>query len=120
MFELRGRSKERILEALRARRLGDDEPAMEPLDRLPDEQETDHEGMAPRFDDSIAAFWIASTPLDEVELSFVEPVVDALAVKRLGAPPFWLAERPFNELMEQAYRAIGKQALRLALGDDSR
>jgi uncharacterized Zn finger protein len=108
MFLLRGRSKEEIIAALRARRSG---------------QETE---VSPEVEASIepdvSAFWKASPRTEEVALHFALPESDALPVKRLGPPPFAreptaAAQASLTAVMERLYRQIGEYALLLALGD---
>ncbi len=49
-------------------------------------------------------------------VTFAAPPVDALAVKRLGPPPFWQGPGDFDSLMEATYQAIGAHAYRVAIG----
>jgi uncharacterized Zn finger protein len=111
IFALRGRTKEAIIAALRARRAGaaaEATPAAEapapatepppPLEAAPD------------------VFWSAAE--GELSFRFEPPPADALAVKRLGEPPFWRGQPAFLTILEEAYRAIGDRALRLAIGEE--
>jgi uncharacterized Zn finger protein len=115
IFELRGRSKEAIIEALRARRAGalpvEDEAAPE---QMGDEEE---EAVAP-LAESLDNFWSAPEDALEMAMDFSSAQVDALPVKRLGAPPFWRGQPEFMDLMARAYQAIAAHAHRLAMGDD--
>ena len=62
----------------------------------------------------MAAFW-SMPPLSTGGLGPLEPpAVDALPVKRLGAPPFWRKPEDFTAFMEEAYRAAAAEADRLA------
>ena len=54
---------------------------------------------------------------EEVALHFALPESDALAVKRLGPPPFVRDQAAFTAVMERLYQQIGEFALLLALGD---
>jgi len=104
MFLLRGRSQDEIVAALRARRAG---PEVE----APPEVETVSEP-------DLATFWNAPPQTEEVALHFALPESDALAVKRLGPPPFVRGHQaPFTAVMERLYQQIGEYALLLALGD---
>lgn len=103
MFLLRGRSQEEIVNALRARR-GGAEPEGAP------ESE-------PALEVDVATFWTGPPQTDEVALHFALPESDALAVKRLGPPPFAHDAPAFDEVMERLYQQIGEYALGLALGD---
>jgi uncharacterized Zn finger protein len=104
MFLLRGRSQEEIVAALRARRAGPEpeEAASEP------EQEAQVD---------LATFWSAPPQTEEVALHFALPESDALAIKRLGPPPFARDQAGFTTVMERIYQQIGEYALLLALGE---
>ncbi len=109
MFELRGRTKDEIIAALRGKRtagqvdLPDGEAAPEEAEPvLPLAQ-------------SLESFWSAPEGLPDPTLSFVAPPVDALPIRRLGRPAFWRGKRDFQEAMEEAYRAVGARAYRTAM-----
>lgn len=105
MFLLRGRSKDDIVAALRARRAGP-----EPEAAAPDVES------AVQID--LAAFW-TGPQAEEVALHFALPESDALAVKRLGPPSFVRDQvaDSFATTMERLYQQIGEYALLLALGE---
>jgi uncharacterized Zn finger protein len=104
MFLLRGRSQDEIVAALRARRAGpESEASASEAEQLP----------AP----DLTSFWNASPQTEEVALHFALPESDALAVKRLGPPPFVRDQAAFTAVMERLYQQIGEYALLLALGD---
>jgi uncharacterized Zn finger protein len=103
MFLLRGRSQEEIVAALRARRAGPDG------DAAPDSELT--------AEVDLASFWTAPPQTEEVALHFALPESDALAVKRLGPPPFVRDQPTFSSAMERVYQQIGEYALLLALGE---
>jgi uncharacterized Zn finger protein len=112
IFELRGRSKDQIIATLRARRAGGD--------AAPDQPSEPTLATAPikPLEAELEQFWAGS--FDEAEQMHVHvaaPQVDAAPVKRLGAPPFWSGKPPFAEVMGQAYGAISRAALELALGE---
>jgi uncharacterized Zn finger protein len=112
ILALRGRTKETIIDALRARRSqisGEEEPA------LPASAGVEEEEPSRPLSASLNCFWSAPGGLPDPDVDFTAPEVDALPVKRLGPPPFWRSKRDFAELMEQAYRAIAQHALELAL-----
>jgi uncharacterized Zn finger protein len=105
MFLLRGRSQEEIVAALRARRAG---PELEaPV-------ETDV-----AYEPDLETFWSGPPQTEEVALHFALPESDALAIKRLGPPPFVRdqAAGAFTAVMERLYQQIGEYALLLALGE---
>ena len=105
MFVLRGRSQDEIVEALRARRAAPESP---PSD------ETDAES-EPELD--IGTFWTAPAQPDEIALHFALPETHALAIKRLGPPPFVPDHPAFAAAMERMYEQVSEYALLLALGD---
>jgi uncharacterized Zn finger protein len=103
MFLLRGRSRDEIVTALRERRGG---PASEAVPEAEQPVEAD-----------LSAFWSVPPQTEEVALHFALPESDALAVKRLGPPPFVRDQAAFTVVMERLYQQIGEYALLLALGD---
>jgi uncharacterized Zn finger protein len=117
MFELRGRDRQTILSALRERRAGADPTAVtqveEPSDTASDE------ATEPVADDlaALERFWKLPETLSELEFHFEPPQVDAVPIKRLGAPPPGAGAEDIPTLLEADYRAISRAARRLALGD---
>jgi len=109
MFELRGRSKDKIISALRGKRTTDREASPGGVDAS-----SDVEPVTP-LAQSLDAFWSARAGLPDIPLSFVAPPVDALPTRRLGSPAFWRGKRDFQELMGETYRAIGARAYRIAM-----
>ena len=65
----------------------------------------------------LSTFWSVPPQTEEVALHFALPESDALAVKRLGPPPFVRDQAAFTAVMERLYQQIGEYALLLALGD---
>ena len=114
IFELRGRDQAEIAAALRERRAGHPSP-----DGVAAEEGSaeDEEPVLPVLGESPHAFWSMPQGTPELALTFDPPAVDALPLKRLGAPPFWRDPRDFTSLMEEAYRSIGNQARDLARGE---
>jgi uncharacterized Zn finger protein len=104
MFLLRGRSKDEIVSALRARRAGPEPEAAV--------YETEQ-----AVEPDLATFWSGPPLTDEVALHFALPESDALAIKRLGPPPFVREQAALTTVMERLYQQIGEYALLLALGD---
>jgi uncharacterized Zn finger protein len=104
MFLLRGRSREEIVAALRARRAGPEPDGTSEVESAASEAD-------------MATFWSGPSQTDEVALRFALPESDALAVKRLGPPPFVRGQAAFGAVMERMYQQLGEYALGLALGD---
>jgi uncharacterized Zn finger protein len=103
MFVLRGRSQDEIVAALRARRAGPDGEAGTEVEQV--------------AEPDLSTFWSAPPQTEEVALHFALPESDALAVKRLGPPPFVRDQAAITAAMERLYRQIGEYALLLALDD---
>ena len=103
MFLLRGRSKDEIIAALRARRGGSE------TDAAPETEQA--------VEPDLSTFWSAPPQTEEVALHFALPESAALPVKRLGPPPFARDQTAFTTAMERVYQQIGEYALLLALGD---
>ncbi len=128
MFELRGRTKDEITAALRARRTTSDEATPSAAlpgrgDSLPEQPSApgdsgERSTPVPLFDGSAgggASFWTAPAALADVTVAFGAPAVDALPVKLLGPPPAWPRGRDFTTEAERVYRTIGEQARRLVM-----
>lgn len=107
MFLLRGRGKDEILSALRARRSGPETPAERPDDA------------ADAAPPDPVAFWASPADAQEVALQFALPESDALAVRRLGVAPFVHDQKALVETMEAMYRRISEYALQLAISDEA-
>jgi uncharacterized Zn finger protein len=103
MFLLRGRSRDEIVAELRARRAGPDTEASPEVEQI--------------AEPDLSTFWSAPPQTEEVALHFALPESDALAVKRLGPPPFVRDQAAMVAAMERLYRQIGEYALLLALDD---
>jgi uncharacterized Zn finger protein len=116
IFMLRGRTREAIVEALRARRAGGSAAAEETPEAPPAEEPEDP---TPPLAESLGAYWSSAADLADLAATFDAPPLDALPVKRLGPAPFWPGPGDFEALMEDAYRAIGAHAYHLAMGDEA-
>jgi uncharacterized Zn finger protein len=103
MFVLRGRSQDEIVASLRARRAGPDGEASPEAEQA--------------VEPDVSTFWSLPPQTEEVALHFALPESDALAVKRLGPPPFVRDQAAITAAMERLYRQIGEYALLLALDD---
>jgi uncharacterized Zn finger protein len=120
MFELRGRGKDEIIAELRSRRAGG---AVEEPESAAAQTEAEAES-APALSESLGAFWSAPEGVPDTAVSgpeggfgFGPPPVDALPVKRLGAPAFWSGEGDFAALMVDAYRSVAAHGRRVLLGE---
>lgn len=115
IFLLRGKSGDEVATALRLRRSGGTDDAGSPGE---EQQVGGDEDVAPPFTGSVEEFWRAPAGAAPASMSFEAPVLDALPVKRLGAPPLGSDAEEFAVAMERMYGAIGAYARRIALGED--
>jgi uncharacterized Zn finger protein len=112
IFALRGRTQAEIAEALRARRAGG--ATVEAEEAPPAEAA---EEPVPPLAESLDTYWSSAASLADLRLAFEAPPLDALAVKRLGPPPFWQDPDDFETRMEEMYQAIGAHAYRVAMDE---
>ena len=110
IFKLRGRTKEQIIEALRARRsapdLGD-EPQQS--DVLVEEEDTP-------LEECLDAFWASGQELQDVRPRLARPAVEGAVLKRLGESPFVVRKDNVADLLGPAYRAVSQDFLAKGLG----
>ncbi len=121
LFRLRGKSKADIVALLRARRVVDNPPAKAAEKRL---AETVSEKAPPPIEpvipleESLERFWDSDDTLDDFRVRVEPPAVDAVPVKRLGAPGFGRNSRmDFVGVFAHAYRAISAASQKTALGN---
>lgn len=113
IFLLRGKSGDDVATALRVLRMGGETDVANAV-----EQDDGAEESVPLFAGSVEQFWqiLETEPLPDVR--FDTPVVDAVAVKRLGTPAFAPDAGQMTKDFERMYATIGAHAKRLALGED--
>jgi hypothetical protein len=75
------------------------------------------EAVAP-LEASLDRFWDEAGDPDTFQVRIEAPPVDAVPVKRLGAPGFWHGKADFLALFEAAYQSITQASLAAALGDE--
>lgn len=113
LFQLRGRTRQQIMAALRQlRSLG--EARAEPVDAP---EPSVAEEIAPLLDESLDRFWIGASSAGPLVAPLVAPAVEAAPIKQLGVPPFWDSSRDFMNLMTQLYAQVTRAALDAALGE---
>jgi uncharacterized Zn finger protein len=110
IFRLRGRTREEVLSALRARRAGEAAPSAAIM--------TDKPADGQPLEELISSFWQAGADLDHFTVSIVAPEVGALLLKRLGAPPLGQEANEMNITLTRTYAAVTSQALDLAFGEE--
>lgn len=117
LFRLRGKSKDEMMTMLRARRTAA-EPVPEPEAEEKRPQHAPVETVIP-LEECLDHFWSASDSLADVQVRIEAPAVDAIPIKRLGAPGFWRESRvDFLDLFARAYRDLTGAALKVAMGSE--
>ncbi len=112
LFLLRGRTKEQVMEALRARRAeGLEMPRSAAQTPLPQASPPDQD-LRKRLDD----FWKMGDALRELSLRVAPPEVELAVLKVLGEPAFAEDETLLDRLGE-IYRAVSQRALEVAFGE---
>ena len=109
IFRLRGKSREELTKALR--RAGPREEKGEEAGPAKDAGES---RKPLPLGDCIQTFWYPLKSLDGFRVSVEPPRVDAAVIRRLGEPPSWRERENFVEMMQDVYRAVTKEALRVA------
>ncbi|HKV40660.1 MAG TPA: SWIM zinc finger family protein [Blastocatellia bacterium] len=120
LFQLRGRSKEHVIADLRAKRIGAGRDAVEPehiAESHEDETAEREEEIFTPLEDNPDHFWVAGDDFASIRFHIAAPLVDAVPVKRLGEPDFWVSKPDFIATASKAYRSITAAALDLALGE---
>jgi uncharacterized Zn finger protein len=116
VFTWRGRTKEGLIESLRALRGGGDAG---PEDGMPELDPPGSEAPTP-LPDSAEEFWHPGPGLEELRIKpWVAEVPDAL-LRQLGPPPAELGLADLPELLAPAYAAMARAAQRRALGNGDR
>ncbi len=114
LFELRGRTRENVMAALRERRARggsalDEAPA-------PYQVDEDQAAEAPPLEESLSSFWTLGPEAQQVSLTLSAPQIDMALLKRLGMPDF-VDARSFWPSMERVYAAVTERALELAFAE---
>lgn len=113
IFKLRGRTKDQIIEALRAlRSAGDDEEAANSPDTVA--------GVHCReknLEDSLDCFWQKKAAADHLELDLKGPKVENSVLKRLGDSPLTLGRDNLSALLTKAYESASRSAQKRARGE---
>lgn len=116
IFTLRGRDKDQVMAALRARRVTDRDAVKGSPAEAAGTKTRAREATVP-LEECLEHFWEMSEAPSEWRASLAAPQVDAALVKRLGMPGFWRGKPDFMTLMSQAYDAVTQAALEMALGE---
>jgi uncharacterized Zn finger protein len=114
LFELRGRSKDDVIAALRERRI----EGLETTDEAPFILDAVEAVETVALDEDLDRYWVLGLEAREVALSIAAPKVDMALLKRLGVPDLQgLEARSFWGQMERVYGGVTKQALEVAFAD---
>jgi uncharacterized Zn finger protein len=100
IFKLRGRTKEQIIQTLRAKR----------IETLPPESSTSdattQADTSPMLEDNLDTFWQAGEGLATFTVNPTAPRVDKAILKRLGDAPFTGDDRNLTALLSKAYDMV--------------
>ncbi len=119
LFRLRGKSKDEIMAMLRARRTTA-ESTVEPVTEKKRKSRTTVEPVVP-LEKMLGRFWDATDNLEDFVAKIEAPAVDAVPIKRLGAPGFWRDSKvDFIALFARAYKGLTQASLNTALGSQSK
>jgi uncharacterized Zn finger protein len=120
IFKLRGRTKEHIIEELRAKRsIAEPEKEAEavsggsPIRAM----EQDLGSSTTPLESCLDTFWQAGPGLGAFVTLPPVPEIDKALLKRLGEAPFHVGGQPINRLLEQAYDAVAAAVLKLTSRD---
>lgn len=112
LFTLRGRTREQVMEALRARRA-----AAAPLVEEAAPEETP-EPQAEPLEETLPRFWELREGLGSLRVTIAPPPVETALLKRLGPPPFSRRPEAFVGVLTLAYATVTERALALAFGEE--
>jgi uncharacterized Zn finger protein len=117
LFELRGRSKDEVVAALRERRV----QGMEAVDEaiyVPDAVEAVE---TVGLEECLDRYWALGIEVEKVALRIGEPKVEMALLKRLGMPDLeGIEARSFWGQMERVYDGVTDRALEVAFADADR
>ncbi|MDQ2886943.1 MAG: SWIM zinc finger family protein [Chloroflexota bacterium] len=116
IFSLRGRSKEQIIAALRAKRV--ETLSVESEVTVPAADAA--EESVPRLEEALDNFWQAGDALNDFAVNPHDPSVNKAVLKRLGDAPFSIAGQNLTTLLAKAYDEVEAAALRKAGEDDKK
>ncbi len=118
IFNLRGRSKEQIIAALRAKRV--ETLSVESEVTIPGANADGAEETVPLLEEALDNFWQAGDALNDFAVNPHNPSVNKAVLKRLGDAPFSIAGQNLTALLAKAYDEVEAAALRKVGEDDER
>jgi len=116
LFRLRGRTKEQIMEALRARRAAGAAVIAEPAATYEPEPALAAEDVP--LEGALDNYWDAGEGLDDLRVTVTPPPVEAALLKRLGTPPFWKGPPDFLNALGTVYATVTARAMEEAFGEN--
>jgi uncharacterized Zn finger protein len=119
LFRLRGKSKDEIIGMLRERRTASESKA--PSAKVSVRKlRVPAEPVIP-LEKCLGIFWDAGDDFEDFAVKIEAPAVDAIPIKRLGAPGFWRDSKvDFIALFANAYRGLTHASLNTALGSQDK
>ncbi len=114
LFKLRGRDKDAIIAALRAKRVEklDTKSKSEKASSTKWHEEAPQDEPTLRLEDQLNTFWQAGEALDTFAISPVASDIENAILKRLGDAPFTVGGKNVSKLLEKAYNEVHDAALR--------
>lgn len=106
IFKLRGRTKDELISALRAKR-AELAPAPGASTETPASASTQPATI--RLEDQLSTFWRAGEELEQFTVKPQPPDVDKAILKRLGNAPFNVGKQNLTALLEQVYDAVSNK-----------
>jgi uncharacterized Zn finger protein len=114
IFRLRGKSKEEIIQMLRARRSLSVATAVE----RPSQPTRAREEKVVPLEKCLDNFWDVADSLQDFRVEIKAAPVDAAPLKRLGAPGFWRGKEDFIAAFAGAYQSITEACLDVVRGTE--
>ncbi|HEY9903665.1 MAG TPA: SWIM zinc finger family protein [Candidatus Sericytochromatia bacterium] len=117
LFQLRGRTKEQILDDLRRlRSTGSIQPESNPESQTPEEEVSQPIPQATPLD--IKQFWQYYEPLDSSLVVIAPPPDNRTVLDVLGTIPLASANAPVMQYLKEVYQTVSQQAVMSALNRD--
>jgi uncharacterized Zn finger protein len=114
LFELRGRSKDEVITALRERRA----QGIGTVDKTPYAPDAIEAVETVALEECLDHYWTLGPEARDVNLRISPPRVDMALLKRIGAPDFQgIKARSFWGQMERVYDGVTARALDVAFAD---
>ncbi len=112
LFQLRGRSREELTEALRKKRSAE----------IAHEAEDTSEGESPQeivqpLEECLTNFWVAGEEMGRFRVVVAPPAVSEALLKRLGPLVLRSGRENITGILTERYRTISQQALEMALSE---